>query len=237
MMSRVATLSGFLLRDFSRSLWVIVPPGLTLALYRVFFLYGSDVPYFASIGAIILGLVCLATTLLLANTANRASTYALLARVPRRIELIAAIAASAFGITIVLAVLFTAGLWLSDQVPLTPVALLEIAPRWVALFLFVIAFGLHLSKLVSRGGSNLVAYLVLILAAVSYEPMDYPDTPVLNVMQDWTLRVLHPVTSTLLGDANLPQSALLVGLTLLYAAVLFALALWLFHRKDLLWAE
>jgi hypothetical protein len=236
-MSRILTLSGFVLRDFSRSLWVIVPPGLTLALYRVFFLYGSDVPYFASIGAIILGLACLATTLLLANMANRASTYALLARVPQRTELIAAIAASAFGITVVLAVLFTAGIGLSGQVPLTPAVLLEIAPRWVAVFLFVIAFGLHLSKLVSRSGSNLIAYVFLILAAVSYEPLEYPDTPLLNAAQRLTLDALHPVTSILLGDVNLLQSILMICLTLFYAAVLFALATWLFHRKDLLWAE
>ncbi len=35
-MNRILSLTVFLLKDFSRSLRVVVPPGLLLALYRVF---------------------------------------------------------------------------------------------------------------------------------------------------------------------------------------------------------
>ena len=57
-MSRVLPLTWFLLVDFSRSLRVVVPPGLLLALYRVFFLYGSDAQYFGAVGAIMLAGSC-----------------------------------------------------------------------------------------------------------------------------------------------------------------------------------
>ncbi len=236
-MNRVITLSLFLLRDLARSLWIAVPPGLTIALYRVFFLYGSDVSYFASVGAMILGLVCLTTTLLLTSTANRASTYSLLARLPRRAELVAAIALTSLGLTLVHAIFFTALLWLSGQVPLTPLLVLGIAVRWLVWFVFLIAFGLHLTRFISRGGSNLVAYVILILVLISYERLEYPDFALVDTVQQITLALINPLTTILLGASDLLSYMPGLLITLLYAVLLYSLAVWLFRRKDLLWAE
>ncbi len=231
-MNRIGTLTLFLLTDFSRSLLVFVPPGITLALYRVFFLYGSDVPYFASVGAIILSLVCLATIILLTNNANRASTYALLARVPHRGELVAALALAALFVTVVMALFFTATVWLGRSVPLTPLDLLAIAPRWLICFLFITAFGLHLSKLISLRASNLFAYAILILTLVSYQRLEYPESGLLDSIQRLITTVLGPVTAALLEGS---PSGLFV--TFLYAIFLYSAAVWLFEHKDLLWAE
>ncbi len=235
-MRGVATFSLYLLKDFSRSLWVIVPPGVTLALYRVFFLYGSDSAYLASIGGLIMALVCLLTTLLLASRANRASTYPLLARLPHRYELVAGVALSSLAVTLVMAAGLLATVILGGGVPLTLSELLAIVPRWLAILLLVVAFGLHMSRLVSRNGSNWVAYIVLILLTVSYERLEYPNSALLDAARAAFLSVLSPVTTTLLssGTDGYIQNLLI---TLAYATLLLALAIWLFRKKDLLWTE
>jgi hypothetical protein len=239
-MRSTLTLSWFLTRDFARSLYVIVPPALTLALYRVFFLYRADVAYFAAVGGVVLGFVCLTTTLLFASLANRAALYPLLARVPRRAHLIAAIVVSAISITVILALIFGMVAQWQGVVQLTLGEACLIAPRWLALFVFVTAFGLHLSKLVSRGGSNLLAYGALIVTLSAYERERLPFEP----MPDWLAQVvacvLRPLSATIVGGSDLSAplgyAANLLG-AWLYAAGLFALALWLFRRKDLLWVE
>ncbi len=235
-MRETATLGLYLLKDFSRSLWVIVPPGVTIALYRVFFLYGSDSAYLATVGGMIMALVCLLTTLLLAGRANRAATYRLLSRVAHRYQLIASVAAGALAVTLTMAVLFLAAILLSGAVSLSAADLLVLAPRWLAILLFVVAFGLHMSHLVSRFGSNWLAYLVLILLLASYQRVEYLDSALLDTARTVLLTVLAPVTTTLLGGAGNAYLANIV-ITAVYAALLYALAVALFGRKDLLWAE
>ena len=240
MMDRVGYLTGYLLKDFSRSLRVVVPPGLLLALYRVLFQYGGDVPYFAAMGGVMLGFILVVTTLLLSGAANRASTYTLLARLPRRSELLSASALATGAIMLLLAILFVAFVVAGGQVPLTPADLLRIAVRWFALFFFLFAFALHLGRLVARRGSNLAAYLVLILCLVSYQRAEYPTLPVLDRLEAAATFILRPVLATIGGGpdiATLPLYAAAVLITMLYGLILYLLAAWLFERKDLTWAE
>lgn len=239
-MNRVVQLTGYLLKDFSRSLRVVVPPGLLLALYRVLFQYGGDVPYFAAMGGVMLGFILVVTTLLVSGGANRASTYSLIARLPRRRELLSAAALAAFAIILLLAVLFVGFIILNRQVPLTPSDLASIALRWLALFIFLFAFALHLGRLVARWGSNLVAYLLLILCLVSYQRVEYPTLPVLDRLEAAATFILRPVLAVIGGGpdiATLPRYAAAVLITLFYGLILYLLAAWLFERKDLTWAE
>ncbi|MGB8646863.1 MAG: hypothetical protein WCF84_16605 [Anaerolineae bacterium] len=239
-MSRVWSLTLFLLKDFSRSLRIVVPPGLLLALYRVFFLYGSDVRYLGAVGAIMLGFICIVTTLLVIGTVNRASTYPLLARLSSRDELIAAIMLASFIITLSLAILFIGWIILNQQVPLQPFDLIKIATRWLVIFILVIAFALHLSKLVTRGGSNLVAYLIVVLSLVSYQRAEYPSFLLLDWTENLFTRILQPLTALISGGSDLitlSQYAIALAVTLLYSLLLYGLAIWLFRHKDLIWAE
>ena len=104
-------------------------------------------------------------------------------------------------------------------------------------FIFIIAFSLHLTRFISRGGSNLVAYVALILVFISYERLEYPDNPILDAIQQGILALLQPLTTGLLGAEALVSYLPGLLITLLYAVILYALAVWLFRRKDLLWAE
>ncbi len=239
-MNRVLSLTVFLLKDFSRSLRVVVPPGLLLALYRVFFQYGGDVQYFGAVGSIMLGFICIVTALLTIGLVDRASTYPLLARLPRRSELIAAVALATLVIMAILSLAFVLIIIAGHAVPLQPLDLLLAAARWLVLFLFLIAFALHMSRFVTRFGSNLVAYLLLILSLVSYQRVEYPAFPFLDWLESAFSIVMQPLTA-LMGSgadlATLPQLALALLLTLLYSLLLYALAVWLFRRKDLVWAE
>ncbi len=235
-MSRSLHFAEFLLRDFSRTLWVVVPPGLTLAFYRLFFQYGSDADYLASVGAIMFVLICLATTLLIASRTDRASTYPLLARLGSRSAVVLAVGLASLLVTVALAICFLTVIILNRQVPLTPSGLADISVRWLTLFVFTIAFGLHMSRLISRGGSNLLAYLLLISLVVSYQRLEYPPGRVLDTAALFIGYLKSPVEAVVLGGVGMPPLQAL-AFTLGYALVLLLLAILLFARKDLLWAE
>ena len=239
MTSRIGALTRFLLIDFVRSLRVVVPPGLLLALYRVFFLYGSDARYFGAIGALMLGSICIVTALLIASSLNRASTYPLIARLPARHGIIAAVVLASLTITTLLAVLFVAAIILTAQVPLTPPDLAVISARWVAVLLVAVTFALHLSRFVARGGSNLIAYAILILCLISFQRADYPSFAALDWTENLVTRLLVPLNA-LIGGAAAGTGLIYAGYftaTVLYSSILYLAAIWLFRDKDLAWAE
>jgi hypothetical protein len=94
--------------------------------------------------------------------------------------------------------------------------------------------------LVSRGGSHLVGYVLLLALLILNEK----NAPAPLRRLDWLIRpvasILWPV-STLLSSASAGlhnrQYFLALALTLLYAALLFALADQFLTDKDLLWME
>ena len=238
-MSRVVTLSLFFTRDLFRSLWGVVPPALGVVLYWLTFYYAGTVDYFAAVGGMDLALVCLVTTLLLADRANRATTYPLLARLPHRGELLAAIAGSALCVTIPLAIVFAIVAQSLGVVQITLPEALIIAPRWLALFVLVTTIGLHLSRLASRGGSYLVAYLLLGLSLTVSE-----QQRLLGPELGWVPQTINVVTGPIAHLAASPVTPwepvpflLALGVTSACSGLLFALAVWLFRRKNLMWAE
>jgi hypothetical protein len=235
-MSRVAALALYMLRDLYRSLAGVLPPALTLALYWLTFYYARSVDYFASVGGAALALVSLVTTLLLAERANRAAVYPFLARLQSRAELLAAILAGALCIMAAMTALFAVLAVGMGRVILSPWQALMILPRWLAVFVVVACLGLHMSKLVSRRGSYLLAYTAVgILVTVN------EGTFLASHGLGWLVQaggwLTAPMSALLSTEVVAGPDPLALVAALVYAGILFALAAALFRRKDLLWAE
>lgn len=160
MMRRVITLSLFLTRNLFRTLLGILPPALTLLVYRLTFTYRNqgDPDYFTAVGGLGLALVSIVTAFLVADRANRAAMYPLVARLPRRAELLAATVLSIVVIMLAMATLYTGCVIVFQNMSLTPIELMLIAPRWLVVFVFTATLGVLMSKLASRAGSHLIVW-------------------------------------------------------------------------------
>lgn len=239
-MSRTVVLAWFLLKELARSLGLIAPLGLTLALYWIFFEWPGDVNYFAATGSFTLMVVTLVTVLLLASQLNRNSSAVTLLRLTQRSELLTAIVLCVAVLAVLLAGLYTVLAVVQANVAIQPVELLLIAPRWIALIVFAASLGLMLTRLTSRGGSYLVTFVALALFATVVERRGVLVRGSFAWLAEAVTLLASPVTSALREPAvptSLPVYLLAIVGTLIYAAGLFALAAWLFRRKDLLWAE
>jgi hypothetical protein len=239
-MMRIWTLALFFVRDLLRSLAGIVPLGSALAFGLIAFEYGMDQAQFITVAGVGTGALCLLTMLLLASRANRASSYPFVARLRRRAELLAALVLSSLAITAVLAFLITVGNLLTGRLTLDFPSALWVVPTWLALWLLAATLALPLSGLVGRSGSHLVAWVLLATLLV----VNDQRARLLARSLDWLVRpvtlILWPL-NTLLSQAsvNIHGRSYFVGLglTLLYAVFLFALAAQIFADKDLLWIE
>lgn len=239
-MSRILTLARFQLRELVRSFAITAPATITLALYWIFFEFPGDVDYFAATGGFVLMMVAVVTVLLLAGQANRMSSAVVVARLPRRSELLSAIVASTLVVSLAMAALFT-GLALGQaKVSMSALHLVAIAPRWLALAALFAVVGLHLSRLVSRNGSHLIALGLLALMATVVEQEGVLLRSSFAGLTRLALAVSEPIMRTVREPA-LPESLAAYGanlaMLLVYAAGLFLLAAWLFRHKDLLWAD
>jgi hypothetical protein len=239
-MRRIVALARFQLRELVRSFAIAAPMTITLALYWLFFEFPGDVDYFAATGGFVLLVASLVTTLLVASQANRMSSTVVVVRLPRRSELLGAIVASALVVAVAMAVLFT-GLALGQaKVAMTVVHLAVIAPRWLALAALFAVVGLHLSRLVSRSGSHLIALGLLAFVATVVEREGVLLRGSFAGLARVVLAISTPIMDALREPA-LPASLASYGVNLamllVYAAGLFLLAVWLFRRKDLLWAD
>jgi hypothetical protein len=239
-MRRVATLTRFQLKEIVRSFAIVAPLAITLALYWIFFEFPGDVDYFAATGGFVLLVASLVTTLLLAGQANRMSSTAAITRLPRRAEMLAAIVASTLLVAALMAALFT-GLALGQaKVSVTAANLAVIAPRWLSLSAFVSSVGLHLSRLVSRNGSHLIAFGLLALFATVIERQGLLLRSNLAWLVDTTTALSSPIVTMLREPVAAPaltRYAFALLLLTAYSLALFALAAWLFRRKDLLWVD
>ncbi len=238
-MSRIVTLSLFLMRDLFRSLQGAVPPVLTLALYGLTRTDRLQVNYLVTMGGASLAFVCFITALLIANRASRASSYPFLARVPHRAEFLAAIILSALLVTAAMAVLFAVLALGFSQVTLTRYEIATLSMRWAGLFLLAACLGLDVVKLASRGGSYLLVIgLVAAMATLSELRVLLP--PDLDWLVGAVAVLVSPIRTVLTGPVQvltIEEMAVPLLQTIGYAGILFILAAALFWRKDLLWAE
>jgi hypothetical protein len=239
-MIRVWVLAVFMLRDLFRSLVAVVPLGATLAFALIAFEYGMDQPQFVTVAGGAMAALCLLNCLLLAGRANRGTTYLVAGRLPRRSELLAALVVSSVVLTIVLALVTTAGNLVTGRLTLDWPSALWIVPTWFVLLLLAAALALLLSPLTSRGGSHLVGWVLFATILVAYDQ----QARLRAYGVDWAARAVAVVAwpvSTLLSLASAGDQSrsyfLALGLTLAYAALLFVVAVEAFDDKDLLWAE
>jgi len=239
-MSRTWFVAGFLTRDLFLSLLGIAPIAAAVTFGLIAFEYGMDQAQFFTVAGLGTATICLLTDLLLAARANHAWFYPLLARLPRRGELLAAIVLSSMGITGLLALLITVANLAAGRLTLDMPSALWLLPTWFALWLLAGALALPLAALTSRGGSHLALWVLFAALLVAYDQKSRLPSPGL----DWAARLLTvtfwPV-STLLARASAGvhdgSYFLALLLTLVYGLFLFVLAAQLFGHKDLLWAE
>ena len=104
-MRRSFTLTSFLIQDLFRSLAGILPLASTLAFGLIAFEYGMDQPQFTTVAGVGMGAICLATALVLASRANRATSFFFVARLHRRTELLVALLLGSLVITAVLSLI------------------------------------------------------------------------------------------------------------------------------------
>lgn len=239
-MSRIMTMTAFLIRDLSRSLAGIVPLAAALAFGLIAFEYGMDQAQFITVAGLGIGAICLLTTLLLASRANRAWSYPLVARLHRRDELLAAMVLGGLIITTVLAILIAGANLLAGRLTLDFPSAIWILPTWLVLWLLAAALALPLSELTSRAGSHLVGFVFLTLLLVSNDRKAVLVEHGLDWMARLVTGVLWPV-STLLSQASggLYGRSYFLALasTFLLAVLLLSLVSQLFADKDLIWAE
>jgi hypothetical protein len=238
---RILIVSLYLVRNLFHSLAGLAPFAVALGLYTITFYYqGQQVDYFAAVGGFDMALVCLTATLVISAQAGRAATYPLLARLPRRADLLWAVFLAGLAIGLVIALAFAGVAAWQRTALFTPAELLAILPRWLALFTLAAALALHLGKFASRAGTRLVVLLVLAIILLGADNQIMLQARGL----EWLLAVPGLLASPLLANmmiavhgATPTQYALAIALPLLVAALLFAVAVWTFQRKDLLWTE
>jgi hypothetical protein len=239
-MNRTLTLAWYLTRDLFRSLAGIAPLAAGLAFGWIAFEYGMDQPQFVLVAGIGTGAICLLTVLLLAGRADRASSYPLVARLPRRTELLSALVIGGIGVTAILALVIAAANLLTGRLALDFPSVLWVLPTWLVFWILASSLALVLSTLVSRRGSHLAGYVLLTALLVVNDQQSRLAAQDLDWLAEGAATVLWPV-STLFTEASAGlhgrQYWLGLGMALAYGLLLFALAALLFLDKDLLWTE
>jgi hypothetical protein len=238
--SRIRTLTWFLVRELSRSPAGIVPLAAALAFGLIAFEYGMDQPQFITVAGVGTGGICLLSALLLAGRANRAWSYPLIARLRHRGELLAAIVLASLTITAVLSLFIGLGNLLVGRLALDFPSALWILLTWPALWLLAAALALPLSSLTARAGSHLAGWVLLAALLVGQDQAPRLRSRGLDqVTQAISLLLWPPTTLLSRASAGVHDLSYLLALvlTVAYAAVLFVLASQVFADKDLLWPE
>lgn len=166
MAQRILTLTGYLLRQLILSLAGIIYIVMTLAVWRLLFDPGQQTPepaYYILIVGLFGAAAGFLVTLSVANRANRAANYPLLARLPSRVEHLVAVLIASFlmtlGLQMLLAVLST---YNGPSIELGMI--LDLPPLWVALDLLAVVLALHATDLVTAGWSRVYVYGCLAIA-------------------------------------------------------------------------
>jgi hypothetical protein len=239
-MNRIWALTVFLTRDLFLSLAGTVPLVTAVAFGLIAFEYGMDQAQFITVAGVGTGIICFLTALLLANRANRASSYLLMARLHQRAELLASLVLSSLGITAGLSALIAAGNLLGGRLTLDWPSALWIVPSWLPVWLLAAALALPLAALVERGGSHLLGYVLLTALLIANDQKERLMAHGLGWLAHLVTTILWPVRTLLAqASAGLHDTSYLVAgvLTVGYVGLLFGLASLLFEDKDLLWAE
>ncbi len=160
MIRRIRTLTFYLVRRLLFSLAGLLFLLGTLAVWRLFFDPGQRTPhadYYILVIMIFGAGLSFLVTLATAGLANRALNLPLLARLPSRVEYLAAVFLASLLVAVLLQLLLAAlALW--DRPELAGGRFLEIPPIWFSVDILASALALHASELTVRGWSRVYVF-------------------------------------------------------------------------------
>jgi hypothetical protein len=163
MAQRILSLGFYLFRTLLFSLSGVLYFLLGLAFWWIFFDPGQQTPE-AAYFTLVLGLfgtaVAFLVALSVAARANHACNYPLLARLPSRVEHLAAVLLASFAFSLILQLMVT--ILATIRGPELPLGrLFEIPPLWLAANILAIVLALHASDLVAFGWSRVYVFGLL----------------------------------------------------------------------------
>jgi hypothetical protein len=165
MAQRILTITAYLFRSLLFSLAGIFYVLLALVFWRIFFDPAQPTPEL-SYYVLVIGLFGAGTTFLItlsiASRAYRAVNYPLLARLPSRVEHLAAVLAAALLFANLLQLL-VAVLATYHGPSLTVAGTIEIPPLWLAVDILAAVLALHASDLVAAGWSRVYLFTLIAL--------------------------------------------------------------------------
>lgn len=160
MARRVLTLIAYLVRQLLLSLAGLIYILMALAFWRLFFDPAQETPepaYYVLVIGLFGATAAFLITLTIAGRANQAINYAMLARLPSRVEHLVAVLVSSLFATLSLQFL-VAILATVNGPALTLSRILELPPLWVAADLLAVVLALHATDLVTSGWSRVYVY-------------------------------------------------------------------------------
>jgi hypothetical protein len=166
MRNRIFALTGYLSRSFAFSLSGLLYALAALAFFLVFFSPGQRTPdadYFTLMLGGFGGALSFLSTLSVAAVANRVESYSLLARLPSRIEYLAAILFSSVSFATLFQLVMALLAWQLGGVDMTVGRALDIPPLWLALNILMSVLALHASDFVAAGWSRAILYGMLLV--------------------------------------------------------------------------
>jgi hypothetical protein len=164
MMRRIATLSGYLVRNILFSLAGLFYVLATLVFYWLAFQQRTpEVSYFALVIGLFGGVLTFLLTLSLAARANQPMNAPFLVRLPSRIEFLAAVLLAALLMALTLQLLVAGMALLRNGPQLTWLRAAEIPPVWLSLNILAAVMALHASDLATAGWSRVYVYGTLAL--------------------------------------------------------------------------
>src|SRR5688500_8704004 len=240
------TLLSFVIRDYFRSGWPLVNVAILVILHSLFFNYQSNRSHFFAIEYAVVVVIAALTSAAIFARANRAETYAILARPVRRVTLTAAILLASWLITMLFHLISTliegirfgsllnpateGTLWRNPVTHIT-----AMLPMMVAAAATVGLIAL-LSSFVSSSGMRLGLLVALALLVISFDSKNFPIEGVKPLLQQLP-PVLAPAAGALkFATEAQPDSIAVVSLALLafYALILLAAARCISSQRELI---
>jgi hypothetical protein len=240
------SLLGFVVRDYLRSPWPLANLALLVVVHTLFFNYQSSQSHFFAIEYGMVVLIAALTTAVIFARANRAETYAILARPVRRLTLTAAMLLASWLITLFFHLISTLVESLRFGQLLNPAAeimpwrspvthVIGLVPIMVAA-VAAVALTALLSSFVSSSGTRLVILGVLALLVMSFDSKNFPIEAARPFLQ-WLPPVLAPLAGALKFATDSQRDSIAtvsLGLLALYSAILIALTLWMSSQREII---
>ncbi|MDQ6693273.1 MAG: hypothetical protein M3014_02490 [Chloroflexota bacterium] len=241
------TLCRFFLSDFSRTGWVLLPIIILAGVHTLFFSqYRSDQTHFFGIEYSTMLLLAAITTAVLFARANRAETYAILAKPVSRVVLTGAILFASWLIVLLCHIVSTAIEWLRFGPLFAPPGAPDVSWRTPLIYAegtlavmvaaaFSVALVALLSSFVSPPGVRLSMLVILAALVMSFDNRNFPIESLRPIFQQFP-PVLAPLAGALkYATQSPPDSVAIISLAMLagYTFLLIVATLLTVAGRDL----